>query len=74
MSIEIGDDGIGISEDIAQSLFDPFVRGDKTRSHDGGSGLGLAITRKIVEKLNGKVYLDTKPKHGKTNFIIELPI
>lgn len=74
INMEIGDDGTGISEDIAQSLFDPFVRGDKNRRNDGGSGLGLAITRKIIEKHNGKVYLDTKPQHGKTNFIIELPI
>jgi len=74
ITIEIGDDGNGINEDIAQTLFDPFVRGDKSRVNDGGSGLGLAITKKIVEKHNGKVYVDTKPKRGKTNFIIELPI
>lgn len=74
ITIEIGDDGTGIGEDIAQTLFEPFVRGDKNRVNDSGSGLGLAITKKIIEKHGGKVFLDTGPHRGKTNFIIELPI
>ncbi|MFY3790185.1 sensor histidine kinase [Ureibacillus sp. MALMAid1270] len=74
ISIEIGDDGIGIHEELAETLFDPFVRGDKSRINDGGTGLGLAITKKIVEKHDGRVYLDTKPLRGSKNFIIELPI
>ncbi|MDR7075864.1 signal transduction histidine kinase [Neobacillus niacini] len=74
ITMEIGDDGTGISEDIAQTLFEPFVRGDKNRVNDSGSGLGLAITKKIIEKHDGKVYVDTKPSRGKTNFIVELPI
>jgi len=72
--IEIGDDGTGINEEIAQSLFEPFVRGDKSRMNDGGSGLGLAITKKIIEKHYGSVNVDIKPKRGSTNFIIELPV
>jgi signal transduction histidine kinase len=73
IKLEIGDNGIGISEDIANTLFDPFVRGDRNRLNDGGTGLGLAITKKIVEKHGGKLTLDTKPVRGKTNFMIELP-
>ncbi|MGN7299054.1 sensor histidine kinase [Ferdinandcohnia sp. SAFN-114] len=72
--IEIGDDGIGIREDIARTVFDPFVRGDKSRMNDEGSGLGLAITKKIIELHNGNIRVDTTPKQGKTNFIIELPL
>lgn len=74
ISLEIGDDGIGIKDDLTNTLFDPFVRGDKSRKKDGGSGLGLAITKKIIEKHEGKIILDTKPVRGKTNFIIELPV
>ncbi|SOC43109.1 sensor histidine kinase [Ureibacillus acetophenoni] len=74
LTIEIGDNGSGIHEDIADTLFDPFVRGDKSRMNDGGTGLGLAITKKIIEKHNGLVYVDTKPLRGSTNFIIELPL
>lgn len=72
--IEVGDNGVGISEDIARSLFDPFVRGDKSRMNDGGSGLGLAITKKIVELHDGNIQVDTTPNQGQTNFIIELPL
>ncbi|CAM5208128.1 histidine kinase OS=Ureibacillus acetophenoni OX=614649 GN=SAMN05877842_11477 PE=4 SV=1 [Ureibacillus acetophenoni] len=74
ISIEIGDDGTGIHEDLAETLFDPFVRGDKSRINDGGTGLGLAITKKIVEKHGGRVYVNTKPLRGSKIFIIELPI
>lgn len=72
--LDIGDNGIGIPEDIASSLFDPFTRGDKSRMDDGGSGLGLTISRKIVEKHHGKLILETKPLRGKTNFKIVMPI
>ncbi len=72
--IQVGDNGVGISEDIARTLFEPFVRGDKSRMNDGGSGLGLAITKKIVELHGGYIHVDTAPNRGKTNFIIELPI
>lgn len=74
IALEIGDDGTGIKDDLTNTLFDPFVRGDKSRKNDGGSGLGLAITKKIIEKHEGKIILDTKPVRGKTNFIIELPV
>jgi signal transduction histidine kinase len=73
IKLEIGDNGVGISEEIVNTLFDPFVRGDKNRLNDGGTGLGLAITKKIVEKHGGQLKLETKPARGKTNFIIELP-
>ncbi|MFS0820098.1 sensor histidine kinase [Bacillus sp. 1P02SD] len=72
--IEVGDNGVGIRDEIAQTLFEPFVRGDKSRMNDGGSGLGLAITKKIIELHGGTIRVDTSPNRGKTNFIIELPI
>ncbi|MHC0035357.1 sensor histidine kinase [Pseudoneobacillus sp. C159] len=72
--IEIGDNGVGINEDIVETLFDPFVRGDRSRKNDGGTGLGLAITKKIIEKHDGKISVDTQPDRGKTNFIIKLPL
>lgn len=72
--IEVGDDGIGIRDDIARTLFETFVRGDKSRMNDKGSGLGLTITKKIIELHNGNIRVDTTPQKGKTNFIIELPI
>jgi signal transduction histidine kinase len=74
VTLEIGDNGVGINEDIVETLFDPFVRGDRSRKNDGGTGLGLAITKKIIEKHGGKILVDIHPERGKTNFIIELPL
>ena len=55
--IVIADSGAGIPEDIRDSVFDPFVKADGSRS-SGGTGLGLAIARKIVEKHGGTLVLD----------------
>ncbi len=57
IDIVIADNGLGIPENIRDSLFDPFVRGDASRSSSGGTGLGLAIAKKIVEKQAGTLEL-----------------
>lgn len=72
--ITVSDNGIGLSDDIKKNMFNPFVRGEKSRnSKKGGSGLGLTITKQIVDKHDGRIYLDDAPLSG-CNFIIELPI
>ena len=70
IEIEIGDNGIGILVEVAEYIFEPFVRGDKSRKDDGGTGLGLAISKKMIELQNGKLNLNTKPERGKTLFTI----
>jgi signal transduction histidine kinase len=56
--ISIRDAGIGISEDAAKRVFDPFVQLDQssTRSH-GGLGLGLSIAQRIARLHGGEVTL-----------------
>lgn len=56
--IEIGDNGIGIPEEIKAGLFDPFVVGDDSRHNRQGSGLGLAVAGKIVELHGGALFLE----------------
>lgn len=56
--IEIGDNGIGIPEEIKAGLFDPFVVGDDSRHNRQGSGLGLAVANKIVELHGGALFLE----------------
>ncbi len=67
--IEIKDDGSGISEDVKEKIFTPFVRGDDTRNSEG-SGLGLSITKKIIEHHGGTIDLITEDKTYKTVFQI----
>lgn len=74
IKIMLGDNGFGISKDIAETLFNPFVIGDESRSNKQGTGLGLAIVREIVEKHGGNISLVRKPiSPYKTQFIISLP-
>jgi signal transduction histidine kinase len=53
VTIEIEDDGPGISKDLVPRLFEPFVRGEY--AGPTGSGLGLAIARSLVEACGGEV-------------------
>jgi PAS domain S-box-containing protein len=63
------DNGIGIDEKDQEKIFEMFYRASE---QSVGSGLGLYIVRNAVEKLGGKVRVESKPKTG-TTFIIELP-
>ena len=68
--IQVGDDGEEIPPELAEQMFTPFVRGDKTRSTVGGTGLGLSISRKIIEKHGGT--LSYKRDNGMNVFEIML--
>lgn len=72
LKIIIADNGSEIPENIVKRLFEPFILGDESRSSKGGSGLGLAITKKIIEKHNGDIYLDTKYQGYTKAFMISL--
>lgn len=74
ISINIGDDGVGIPDEIKDSIFNPFSVGDKARGEQQGSGLGMAIVDKIVRGHGGVVKLLTHPKQDlSTEFEIVLP-
>lgn len=63
--IQVADDGPGMSEDVANRVFDRFSRGDSARTRTtGGSGLGLAIAKGITEAHDGTLTLQTSPGNG----------
>jgi PAS domain S-box-containing protein len=66
--VSITDSGEGISPEIMPKIFEPFFT---TKSAGEGSGLGLDIVRKIIEKHQGKIEVESIP--GKTTFTIYLP-
>ena len=62
--IKISDEGIGISDENKEKIFEKFARLDTplTRKTQG-SGLGLYIVKKTVEKMDGEIFVtDNKPK------------
>jgi signal transduction histidine kinase len=65
----VEDHGIGIPQAAQKRIFDMFQR-----AHAGyeGTGIGLAIVRKIVERMGGKVGVDSEPGQG-SRFWVELP-
>jgi len=64
------DNGIGMSEEYAKTIFDPFTR-EETSTVSGiqGTGLGMAITKNIVEMMGGSISVATKKGKG-TEFIV----
>ncbi len=65
VSILVDDDGPGIPEQNRTTLFDPFVRADKSRSKQtGGFGLGLAIVKQIMLRHQGQVEVSDSPLGG----------
>jgi two-component system, NtrC family, sensor kinase len=68
VSIEIRDNGIGISESQLQEVFDPFFS-----TKESGTGLGLPLSLAIVESHQGCMMISSGPESG-TAVIIELPV
>ncbi|MGC1199782.1 MAG: CHASE2 domain-containing protein [Geitlerinemataceae cyanobacterium] len=69
IEVSITDSGAGIPPEVLPKIFQPFFT---TKPPGEGSGLGLDIVRKIIEKHQGTIGVDSVP--GKTTFTISLPI
>ncbi|GGG80441.1 sensor histidine kinase [Corynebacterium pelargi] len=73
VTIEVADDGVGLSEEDAAHIFERFYRADTSRARaTGGSGLGLAITKTLVESHKGSIGVQSQLGEG-TVFRIDLP-
>ena len=75
-TIEVEDDGPGISDARKEGMLEPFVRGDDARNMDDdttGFGLGLSIARAIVLAHGGELSLHDRQPHGLI-VRIELPV
>ncbi len=65
--IKIVDTGIGLSKEDSEKIFNRFYRVDDSRSRQtGGSGLGLSIVKSAIDKLGGKISLESKLGAGTT--------
>ncbi len=74
IEISIHDNGIGISKENQDNIFNKFFRGtNAVKKEPIGSGLGLFTTKNIIELHKGKIRFESDPSTG-TTFFITLPI
>jgi two-component system, LuxR family, sensor kinase FixL len=66
--VEIADTGVGLSEKVKSSLFEPFMT-TKVK----GMGVGLSISRAIIEAHDGRIWAESNPKGGAI-FAFRLPL
>ena len=63
--VEVDDDGPGVPADQRERVFEPFHRGEPSRSRaTGGAGLGLAVVRTIARAHGGEAELENRPDGG----------
>ena len=73
LQFEVQDTGPGIPQDRLDEIFESFVRLDYAQKVEGGTGLGLAISKTLVDMMNGKITVASKPGQG-TLFKVKIPL
>src|SRR6202035_2829425 len=67
LHFSVADTGIGIPAEKQKAIFEAFAQADgsTTRTH-GGTGLGLSIASQLIQKMHGKIWLESKVGEGTT--------
>jgi signal transduction histidine kinase len=69
VAVRIVDNGAGIPQDIQGRIFDPFFT---TKGVGKGTGLGLDIVRRLLQRCDGEIDVESQP--GRTTFRVSLPL
>jgi len=72
VEVSVSDQGVGISREELDRVFEKFYRGSQKRRRPGGTGLGLAICQAIVVAHGGRIWAESELGHGST-FKLRLP-
>lgn len=67
LEFRVDDNGIGMTQEVQDAVFDIFVQADSSTSRKfGGTGLGLTISKNLVEMMGGEIGLSSVPGEGST--------
>jgi len=67
LRFSVKDEGIGIPQDRLDSVFEVFTQADNsTTRRFGGTGLGLAICKRLVEMMDGRIWVESQEAKGST--------
>ena len=74
LHVQVSDTGIGIPADKIGLIYDAFAQADNsiTRKY-GGTGLGLSITRRLIELMGGRIWVESTPGAG-SHFHFTVPV
>ena len=72
--VSVKDNGIGVSSDQINHLFDEYYKADTSRHDFDSSGLGLPICKRIVEKHGGRIWAESDGLGEGTTFYFTLPM
>ena len=68
VAMEVADTGVGMTDDVLARIFDPFF----TTKNREGTGLGLSIIQMLIDRQEGRIFVESAPGHG-TTFTVWLP-
>jgi PAS domain S-box-containing protein len=73
VEVVVSDQGMGMTPEQVERIFEKFYRGDASNTNISGTGLGMSIVRHIVEAHNGRVSVESRPGAGTTIRVL-LPV
>ncbi len=70
--IAVDDNGVGVPEDLRETIFEPFRQGPEAPQHSPGVGVGLTLVRRFAELHGGRAWIEERPGGG-ASFRVFLP-